>query len=233
MVPKVIEKAYAVALRKKGLSYNEILRKVPVTKSTLSLWLRDTALSEDEKRMLKDRRAQSTNRGILKAAASHRANRENRDKILFEEMRSLYEKSRHESLFLIGISLYWAEGTKRANFFAFVNSDFEMTRMMLDWIERYFSIPREFVGARLYLHKPFAHESHEERWAKEIGIPRNRFKTTIFKPTGKLVKKRPDYRGCLRLEITSGLAIRKMQFLIRIFLDDYAKGSKVINVLRP
>ena len=54
MKKMVQEKETAVALRKKGLSYNEILKRIPVAKSSLSLWLRDLPLTKDEKRILND-----------------------------------------------------------------------------------------------------------------------------------------------------------------------------------
>ena len=46
MVEKKKEKAKAIRLRRKGKSYNEILEKVPVAKSTLSRWLRDVSLAK-------------------------------------------------------------------------------------------------------------------------------------------------------------------------------------------
>ncbi len=38
------EKEKAIALRKQGKTYSEILAKIPVAKSTLSLWLHDVGL---------------------------------------------------------------------------------------------------------------------------------------------------------------------------------------------
>jgi len=46
MISKNKEKEIAVGLRKKGLSYNEILGLVPVSKSTLSVWLRSIGIAK-------------------------------------------------------------------------------------------------------------------------------------------------------------------------------------------
>ncbi len=229
MRPRVLEKQRAIELRRKGWSYNQILQKIPVAKSSLSLWLTHTPLSENEKRLLKERREESISLGRLKAAAAHRANREERDRLLFEVMRSDFARYKHEILFQIGIALYWAEGAKRSSSFMFMNSDSDMTNIMLDWIERYFSLKRNQVRVRLYIHKPYAHEHCEERWSKEINVPLSRFNKTIFKPTGLLVKKRPDYKGCLRIEITKGLPLRKMKFLTQLFLEEYKKNGRVTH----
>lgn len=222
MVPKVLEKAYAIGLRKKGFSYNEILKKVPVSKSSLSLWLRETPLSDEEKRLLKDRTSSNTNRGLLKAAAAHRANRDARDQKMFEEMRVLFYDHRTEPFFTAGIVLYWAEGTKRnGGTFLFTNSDQDTHVIMLDWLERYFQIPREQVGIRLYTHLPFAHERSEDWWSSTLSIPMSNFRKTIYKPSNRLVKKRPNYRGCPRLELSSGLYGRKMGFLTTLLVKEH------------
>ena len=50
------EKWKAVELRRKGLSYREILQHVPVAKSTLSLWLRTVGLSRPQTQRLTEKR---------------------------------------------------------------------------------------------------------------------------------------------------------------------------------
>ncbi len=222
MTPKVLEKAYAVALRKKGCSYNEILQRVPVARSTLSLWLRDVPLSEEERRLLKHRTSEGALKGRLKAAAAHRSDREERDRKMFEEMRTKYASHKSDPFFVAGIILYWAEGAKRSGgAFFFMNSDENAHILMLDWLEKYFEIPRGDIGIRLYARRPVAHERKEEWWAKTLNIPLFNFRKTVFKPASRLAKKRPDYRGCPRLELTRGLNGRKMGFLTDLFLEDY------------
>ena len=49
MKPLVHFKTKAIALRKKGYSYKEIMAEVPVAKSSISLWLKDTPLTKSEK----------------------------------------------------------------------------------------------------------------------------------------------------------------------------------------
>lgn len=41
-------KRRAIKLRKQGLSYSEIRKKVRVSKSTLSRWCRDVAITEEQ-----------------------------------------------------------------------------------------------------------------------------------------------------------------------------------------
>lgn len=46
---KPTERKLAESLRRQGATYREILRKVSVSKSTLSVWLRDIRLTEAQK----------------------------------------------------------------------------------------------------------------------------------------------------------------------------------------
>ena len=63
MVQKEQEKIEAIRLRKKGLSLREIIQRVPVAKSTLSLWLRSVGLSKKQKQRLTEKRLAAIRRG--------------------------------------------------------------------------------------------------------------------------------------------------------------------------
>lgn len=63
---KYREEEKAVKLRKKGLSYLEILKEVPVAKSTLSLWLRNVDLSKPQRQRLIEKRLLAARAGALK-----------------------------------------------------------------------------------------------------------------------------------------------------------------------
>ena len=49
---KFKERIKAVALRKKGRSYSEIIKKIKVSKGTLSVWLKDVELTYKQKERL-------------------------------------------------------------------------------------------------------------------------------------------------------------------------------------
>ena len=55
MILKTREKIKAVNLRKSGKTYSEILKIVPVAKSTLSIWLREVGLSKVQKQTITKR----------------------------------------------------------------------------------------------------------------------------------------------------------------------------------
>ncbi len=210
----------AVRLRKAGYTYREILEKVPVSRSSLSVWLRDAPLTDAEKTVLKKRRNDRISTGRIRAAASLRKARLHREGSLRKKAEETFRTYRHDELFRVGISLYWAEGAKRGNSFSFVNSDPDMVVLMIAWMERFLHIPRKDIRARLYIHRPYAHEHLETFWSEKTGINEGDFRQTVYKPTGLLVKKRPDYKGCLRIEAGGVVALRTYQFWQRMLLAE-------------
>lgn len=214
-------KAQATDLRRKGQSYKDILQVVPVAKSTLSSWLQHMPLTQSEKIALKDRRSANISRGRIKAAAALRERRINRERRIQDE--AVYEYSRHKQdwMFRVGVALYWAEGSKRHGGFSFVNSDPDMMLFMVHWIERFLRVPVEQIKARLYIHKPYAQENCEHFWSVRLGIPTQSFQKTIYKPTGLLIKKRPNYKGCLRIVVDKKNLRLKMLFWQNMMIDEY------------
>jgi hypothetical protein len=194
-------KEQAIEFRKKGYSYKEILAELPVAKSSLSLWLKDTPLTLTEKMVLRNRIDSNISRGRIKAAAAARNNRLERERARLPEIKRLFEKYKNDTLFQLGIGLYWAEGAKSSGSVLFVNSDASMVNIILKWIETYTEYSRVDLRYRLYVHKPYVHEECDKWWAKVLQVPLTQFTAISYKPTSKGVKIRKNYKGCMRVEV--------------------------------
>jgi len=219
----VSEREQAMQLRRRGLSYREIRQILPVAKSLLSLWLKDFPLTKDEKRSLLNRVSKNVTKGRIRAASAHRNARLAREAILFKECEHMFTNFAEDSFFTAGVSLYWAEGAKRSSAFQFVNSDSEMMNVIVLWAEKFLKFSKNEMRFRLYIHKSYAHERCEEWWSKELGVPLGQFLKTIYKPTGLQYKKRPNYKGCLRLEIPGIRTLRTMQFFQKLLFAHFVK----------
>lgn len=209
----------AKEMRRKGLSYRDILELLKVSKSSLSLWLRDLPLTPEERRSLRHRKDANISRGRIKAASALSRRRLEREKIVFEEAKINFKVYARDPLFPIGIALYWAEGGKRSNQFYFVNSDSEMISLMARWIQKYIEPDKSRWQVRLYTHRPFAHENQEQYWAILLGIEVENMKKTVYKPSGKLVKKRPNYLGCIRIDTGGKRALLKAKFWQKLLIE--------------
>jgi hypothetical protein len=207
MVRDNTQKLKAIKLRKAGNSYNEILRVVPVAKSTLSLWLRDVGLSKAQEQVFTEKRRLAQQRG----AAQRKANRENDTiEIFSESLKEVGDLTVRERL-LIGTALYWAEGAKEKIHrvsvpLDFANSDPDMIAFHMRWLYENLAVPKTDITMRLHLH-----QGHIERldeitryWLKVTGLNKtNVMKPIIKKHNPKTVRKnsKETYKGLVAIRV--------------------------------
>lgn len=184
MIKKTEEKEKAIKLRKKGLSYREILEEVIVAKSTLSLWLRSTGLAKRQKQRLTEKRLAAALRGAMK--------RRNQRLVITKEIK---EKARQEigkisnrELWLIGTALYWAEGAKQkehnvSQSVKFSNLDPEAIKVFLKWLQDICEIPKEDIHFRISLHETAMSKLNavQKYWTDITGFPINNFQKIDWK----------------------------------------------------
>lgn len=191
----------AIALRKEGYTYKEIREIIPrLSKGTLSGWCSRLDLTSKEISRIKERMQKGINRARFQSIMTHRKMREERDEKTKKIAQKEYEKFKDDPLFNFGLALYWAEGSKKTRQFQFTNSDQRLAVIMLEWLAKYLQIDKNGVKVRVYIHKIYEEENCEEFWASAITIPRQKFMKTVYKPTRHLIKKNPDYKGCLRID---------------------------------
>lgn len=195
------EKQHAITLRKSGKSYNEILKVIPyISKSTLSRWLANLQLTTKEQNELQRKLKKRISNGLIRASQTIRNNKIERIKNIYGSARKLFHKFMNDPLFVSGLMLYWAEGSKTTQRVQFINSDYRLVVLMLKWLHKYVKVNDEQIRLRLYIHKIYAHENHEQFWRQIINLPEKQFLKTIYKPTNHTVKRNPSYRGCLRVD---------------------------------
>lgn len=196
------EKKRAIELRIQGKTYREILSLIPnLSKSTLSGWLRNVKLTNEQEEKLRKNIERITYNAKVKSAWLKREEKLKRIERIFEEAEREYSLLSKNPLFLIGVILYWAEGSKKSEIFQFSNSDPDAIKAMIKWLTEICKIPKEEIKIRVYIHKVYAHEKCEEFWSQITGIPLSRFYKTIYKPTPHKLKKNPNYKGCVQIRV--------------------------------
>jgi len=215
MLLKYIEKNKAINLRKQGLSYSEILKQIPVAKSTLSLWLQSVGLSKEQKQRLTEKKLASALRGSKRKKEIRIA--------LTDEVKGKAEKEignlTERELWLIGIALYWGEGSKEkenrpGSPVKFSNSDPDMIRIFLKWLLEIVKVPKEKVYPEIYIH-----ENHKNRidtvidyWASNTSFSKSEFNHIYFKKN-KINTKRKNigdsYYGLLRICVKTSSTLNR------------------------
>ncbi|XOB41302.1 MAG: hypothetical protein ACKKMW_01045 [Candidatus Nealsonbacteria bacterium] len=196
------DKKRAIKLRIQGKSYREIINIIPnLSKSTLSGWLRNVRLTQEQEEKLKRNIETITCNARMKSAWTRRKKRILQIKIITENARkesSLFFKN---PLFLIGTALYWAEGSKAHEYVQFSNSDPRLIKIMMEWFREICKVPEVKFKIHIYIHKIYRNENCEKFWSKITKIPVERFGKTTYKPTFYKIKKNSDYKGVCRIDI--------------------------------
>lgn len=205
MITKSIEKTKAIALRREGKTYSEIMKVVPVAKSTISLWLREVGLSVPQQQVLTAKKIAASKRGGL----AKRKQRIHRTSAIFEEAKAEIGTLSKRELFLIGVALYWAEGSKQKEHnvsepLVFGNSDPNMIECFLRWLNLV-GVQDLDVCYELYIHKSGNVERAKQFWVKIIKQPVWIFDKRVYFKKGNPKTKRKNsgekYIGLLRVKV--------------------------------
>lgn len=198
---KVHEKQKVIALRKEGYSYKEIMKRVPnIAKGTLSIWCRHIEMSQEQIQRLENHMEENRDRARIQSAITNHNKRLERDALVYKDALKKFDLHKKDSLFILGIALYWGEGAKTTRYFQFTNSDPVMTKIMIAWIEKYLGMNRNSLKTRLYIHKSYENKGLRSFWSKQIDIPENKFHRDIYKKDKYGFKKNPNYKGCIRID---------------------------------
>ena len=194
----------AIELRRKGWSYREIREVVPVSKSSLSLWLKDVVLTEEHRERLAAMRHQSR----TSAGRTIQARRLARRQATIEVARSQVTQLAESELFVSGLAAYWSEGTKAKPWRAsdrvtFMNSDPDLIRLFLAWMNL-IGVSFDRLTFRVAIHETADIEAANRFWAGIVGAPPEQFRSTVIKRHNpKTVRKNvgDGYHGCLTVDV--------------------------------
>ncbi len=200
---RVVERDLARRLRRRGYSYGQIMKVVSAGKGTLNGWLKDIELTRLQRERILARARDASQRGSQKGAWQNRKKSLARIRKIVRKARLEVPERIDDPLFLTGIALFWAEGTKKARCFIFTNSDPNAIRTMIKWLTKSVGIPRRKIFASLYVHHVYAGKEVEKYWRKATGLPACQFWRPVVKATPHTVRKNPSYLGCCRLVVSS------------------------------
>ena len=159
------EKEHARLLRKKGMSLNEIVRELSVSKASISLWVRDIELSEQQKNKI------SAHGRSVESIEKRRVNRINntlkRHRIIIDAAKENISSLSKQELLLVGTALYWGEGGKTNKGMARIsNSDPVVIRFMMRFFHEIFDVPSKKFRGHVHTFSHLNAEKAELYWSK-------------------------------------------------------------------
>jgi hypothetical protein len=128
--------------REEGASIKDIAHCVGVSKSSVSLWVRDIELTPKQHAALAARNVayNSQMSGTWKQAAKRRAER-----VEYQEHGRAIARF-GDPFFAAGCMLYWAEGARDRNSLKFTNSDPDMVRFFVRFVRERFDVGSEAIS---------------------------------------------------------------------------------------
>ncbi|MFE2703188.1 hypothetical protein ACWELV_03310 [Streptomyces mirabilis] len=189
-------------LRLQGWTYDQIQMELGCSKGSISLWVRD--LPKPERRDPSEQAKLASQKRWEHELAVRDEERQKTKAAAAAEIGTLSDRE----LFLVGVGMYWAEGSKdkpydRRENVTFVNSDPGMIETFLRWLDL-LGVERDRVRYCVMIHESADVAGAEQYWANLVGADRSAFnKTTIKKHNPKTVRKNvgASYRGCLTIKV--------------------------------
>lgn len=230
MRPKLRERRLAVELRRRGRSYREIREFVPVSKSSLSLWLRSVTLTAAQRKRLAEKKLTSGRKGAEKLRAMR-----------LERLRGIMEDAGREArvrlrqrdlLWAVGVALYWAEGSKPKPWrtkdrFEFTNMDPVMLLLVRKWLMKYCRVPPSDFTYAVCIHKGADIAAAQRFWSRQLGTPRGSLRT-YFKRPNPFTRRHNSgvgYYGTIRMSVRrSAVLIHRIIGWIRVVAEFWGVG---------
>lgn len=231
MIRKTQEKEKAIVLRKQGKTYSDILRAIPVAKSTLAIWLKDAKLSKSENQKFTEAKRLASLRGG-QAKKKQRIERQNN---IFSQAKEKIKGLSEYEFFLIGVCFYWAEGTKEKEYrpgsgVAFSNMDPKMIKLFLKWLDKICKIPKDMIGFEIMVHDTHKHRVNEviKYWSKITGFSSIDFYQVYFKRSKIKKTNRKNigekYHGVLKVKVRqSSELVRKIASWSDSIFEEFLK----------
>ena len=223
---KQAEEKLAIQLRRRGYSYNLIREQVSVSKSTLTLWLKDIPYSpnhivQNRIKRASDLLSAAQNKQRVKSISHARAEALN-------EMRHLSKRD----LWMLGLGLYIGEGSKTTGSVGFVNSDPKAILLIVSWLREVIGISNDNFSLFLHIYPDNDEQEAKEYWSKLTKIPLTRFnKTSIDCRTNKSKRKRNMLKyGTLHLRVRAHGESKYGVFLFRKIMFWTEEALKKLRV---
>jgi hypothetical protein len=201
---KVAEQQVARALRAQSRTLNEIATELGVSKSSVSLWVRDVEFVPRPR-----------NRGhpagpfhpmrVKKAAEIARCR---------SEADAFIGAVSDRDLTMFALALYAGEGSKRDGSLVFANSDPILMRIFVTWLRSELSVEESRLRMKLYLHADLDLEAAIGFWHGVTGVPRSQFNKAYRAVVDDTMRHNRHVYGCASLVCHSTLVHRRVMAMI-------------------
>jgi len=209
---KLAEREQARLLRAEGRTLAEIAARLGVSKSSVSLWVRDVDFEP---------RARVTHARRREPNALQRRKQAEIDRLVEEGRARVGQLSEREFL-MAGVALYAGEGTKQDGAVRFANSDPRMVGFFCAWLRHFFEIDESRLRVRLYLHEGLDLSAAMAYWSAVTRIPESQFGKPYRAVPDPSIRHAKHVHGCVSVGYSCSATHRSIMGLVGALLDDAA-----------
>ena len=179
------EQARARELRAEAWTLADIAAELGVSKSSVSLWVREVEFEPQPRRTARRRGPNKLQR--RKAAQI--------EQLRLEGLNRLSDLN-EQAFLAAGAALYAGEGSKTDGDVVFANSDPRMVLFFCAWLRRFFTIDESRLRARVYLHEGLDLSEAIEFWSAITQIPTSQFGKAYRAAADSSIRHNKHRHGC-------------------------------------
>lgn len=201
---KVTERHRARKLRAEAWTLKDITAELGVSKSSVSVWVRDVDFVPNPRRRTRPPRPSSL---LVRKLAEI-------DRLDAEGATEIGRMSDREFL-IVGAALYAGEGFKRDGQAGMANTDPRLLALFVTWLRRHFEVDEVRLRVRLYLHEGLDLEAAEHFWSELLRIPRSQFRTPYRAVPDSTIRSTRHPLGCPGVTYNCSSTHRRVMGLVR------------------
>jgi len=204
---KLREQELARELRARNLTLQDIADQLGVSKSSVSLWVRDVPFTPSKRQYGPNRPNRLHDEKLAQIAELNQAG--------LDRIGHLSD----DAFLAAGAALYAGEGSKRDGKVVFANSDPAMVRFFCLWLRRYFEIDETRLRARVYLHEGLDIDAAHAHWSAVTEIPLDQFHAPYRAVADASIRSNKHEFGCAYVTYGCARTHRAVMGLVRALLS--------------
>ncbi|MEX1009175.1 MAG: hypothetical protein WD271_15230 [Acidimicrobiia bacterium] len=208
---KVEQQEKARIMRAQNMTLADIAATLGVSKSSVSLWVRDVPFTPSKRRYGPQRRPHPAHTAKLRQI-------EELNELGIQRIGTLGE----EAFLAAGVALYAGEGAKTDGAVTFANTDAGMVALFCAWLRRFFTVDESRLRVRVYLHEGLDLDAAERHWSEVTGVPRSQFRAPYRAAADPTIRRVKHEYGCVYVRYACSTTHRTIMGLIRALLSSNA-----------
>jgi hypothetical protein len=202
------EQAEARRLRALSWTLADIATHLNVSKSSVSIWVRDVEFVPSPRRRGAQRRPHPAHDRKLQEI-------EECDRLGRDCLGDLSD----QAFLAAGVALYAGEGSKTDGKIVFANTDPTMVAFFCAWFRRFFEVDEGRLRVRVYLHEGLDLAAAQSFWSSLTRVPQSQFGKSYRAKNDPSIRRNKHEMGCAYVCYSSSRVHRQIMGLIRALLS--------------